>query len=87
LALRRQIKDVLHLLAIQKDCKIEEGYLMKDHVHMLISIPPKYSVSSIFGFIKGKSSIWIAQNIDNKKQNFGLAGWAHYSYQDFIFLH
>ena len=75
--LRRQIKDVLHRLAIQKDCKIEEGYLMKDHVHMLISIPPKYSVSSIVGFIKGKSSIWIAQNIDNKKQNFvGHKFWA-----------
>jgi putative transposase len=73
--LRRQIKDVLHRLAIQKDCKIEEGYLMKDH--MLISIPPKYSVSSIVGFIKGKSSIWIAQNIDNKKQNFvGHKFWA-----------
>ena len=50
---------------------------MKDHVHMLISIPPKYSVSSIAGFIKGKSSIWIAQNIANKKQNFvGHKFWA-----------
>ena len=50
---------------------------MKDHVHMLISISPKYSVASIAGFIKGKSSIWIAQDIDNKKQNFvGHKFWA-----------
>ena len=75
--LRHQLKDVFHRLANQKDCQIVEGYLMKDHVHMLLSIPPKYSVSSIVGFIKGKSSIWIAQNIDNKKQNFvGHKFWA-----------
>ncbi|MES2677425.1 MAG: IS200/IS605 family transposase [Pseudomonadota bacterium] len=75
--LRRQLKDVFHRLAIQKDCQIVEGYLMKDHVHMLLSIPPKHSVSGIVGFIKGKSSIWIAQNIDNKKQNFvGHKFWA-----------
>ena len=73
----RQLKDVLHRLALQKECVIEEGYLMRDHVHMLLSIPPKYSVASIVGFIKGKSSIWIAQNIDNKKQNFvGHKFWA-----------
>ncbi len=75
--IRKQLKDVFHRLASQKECKIEEGYLMNDHVHMLISIPPKHSVSSIVGFIKGKSSIWIAQNISNKKQNFvGHKFWA-----------
>jgi putative transposase len=75
--IRKDLKDVFHRLANQKECKIEEGYLMKDHVHMLISIPPKHSVSSIAGFIKGKSSIWIAQNINNKKQNFvGHKFWA-----------
>jgi putative transposase len=75
--LRKSLKDVFHRLSSQKDCKIEEGYLMKDHVHMLISIPPKHSVSQVVGFLKGKSSIWIAQNIDNKKQNFvGHKFWA-----------
>jgi putative transposase len=50
---------------------------MLDHVHMLISIPPKHSVSTIVGFIKGKSSIWIAQNVANKQQNFvGHKFWA-----------
>ena len=75
--LRKQLKDVFHRLSQQKGCIIEEGYLMKDHVHMLISIPPKQAVSGIIGFIKGKSSIWIAQNIANKQKNFaGHKFWA-----------
>lgn len=75
--IRRQIGDVLHRLAKQKECFIERGKLMPDHVHMLISIPPKHSVSYILGFLKGKSSIWVAQNIANKKQNFlGQKFWA-----------
>ncbi len=75
--IKKQLKDVFHRLAGQKECKIEEGYLMADHVHMLISIPPKHSVANIVGFLKGKSSIWVAQNIGNKKQNFvGHKFWA-----------
>jgi putative transposase len=75
--IRRDLKDVFHRLARQKECVIEEGHLMPDHVHMLISIPPKHAVASILGFLKGKSSIWVAQNIDNKKQNFvGHKFWA-----------
>jgi REP element-mobilizing transposase RayT len=52
---------VFHDLARRKECRIEEGHLMPDHVHMLISIPPKYSVAQIIGYMKGKSSIWIAE--------------------------
>jgi putative transposase len=75
--IRRDLKDVFHRLAKQKECRIEEGHLMPDHVHMLISIPPKHAVSSILGFLKGKSSIWIAQNIANKAKNFaGHKFWA-----------
>jgi len=75
--IRKELKDVFHRLALQKECKIEEGYLMPDHVHMLISIPPKHSVSHITGFLKGKSSIWVAQNIANKQRNFaGHKFWA-----------
>ena len=75
--LKKQLKDVFHRLARQKECVIEEGYLMPDHVHMLISIPPKHSASSVIGFLKGKSSIWIAQNISNKQRNFaGHKFWA-----------
>ena len=50
---------------------------MPDHVHMLISIPPKYSVAQIIGYMKGKSSIWIAQNVERKMRNFlGHKFWA-----------
>jgi len=76
-AVRKELKDVFHRLASQKGCLIEEGHLMKDHIHMLISIPPKHSVAHVIGFMKGKSSIWIAQNIGNRKQNFtGHKFWA-----------
>lgn len=75
--IRKDLKNVFHRLAVQKECKIEEGHLMSDHVHMLLSIPPKHSVSSIVGFLKGKSSIWVAQNIGNKQRNFvGQKFWA-----------
>lgn len=43
---------------------------MPDHVHMLVSIPPKHAVSHVVDFLKGKSSIWIAQNVAGKKSNF-----------------
>ena len=76
-AVRRELKEVFHRLSKQKECVIEEGFLMRDHVHILISIPPKYAVSSIVGFLKGKSSIWVARNIANKPKNFvGHRFWA-----------
>ena len=75
--IRRDLKEVFHRLAKQKECVIEAGQLMPDHVHMLIAIPPKHSVASILGFLKGKSSIWIAQNVANKPRNFvGHKFWA-----------
>ena len=62
--IKRHLGQVFHDLARRKECRIEEGHLMPDHVHMLISIPPKYSVAQIIGYMKGKSSIWIAQNVE-----------------------
>src|SRR5512144_2811124 len=59
--LRWDLGPVFRDLAEQKECKVEEGHLMPDHVHMLLSVPPKYSVSSVMGFIKGKSAIHIAR--------------------------
>jgi putative transposase len=57
--------------------RIDEGRLMPDHVHMLISIPPKYSVAQIIGYMKGKSSTWIAQNVERKMRNsLGHKFWA-----------
>ena len=68
--LRKEIAPVMKDLARQKECEILEGKLMPDHVHMLIAIPPKYSVSSVIGFIKGKTAIYIARNFRGKKRNF-----------------
>src|SRR6266404_3858493 len=58
--LRRHLGEVFRKLAQQKESRIEEGHLMPDHVHMMISIPPKYAVSQVVGFIKGKSAIHLA---------------------------
>ena len=75
--IKRQLGQVFHDLARRKECRIEEGHLMPDHVHMLISIPPKYSVAQIIGYMKGKTSIWIAQNVERKMRNFlGHKFWA-----------
>jgi putative transposase len=64
-------------LAKQKDCTVIEEHLMPDHVHILLSIPPKYSVAQIVGFIKGKSAIQIARNFQGRKKNFvGQNFWA-----------
>ena len=68
--IKKNLGIVFHDLARRRECRIEEGHLMPDHVHMLVSIPPKYSVAEVIGFIKGKSSIWIAQNIERKAKNF-----------------
>src|SRR5579863_10113453 len=76
-AIRRHLGTVFHELARRKECKIEEGHPMPDHVHILISIPPKYSVAEVIGYLKGKSSIWIAQNVERKLRNFlGHKFWA-----------
>ena len=69
--IRKHLGSVLHELAGQKECKILEGHLMSDHVHMCISIPPKYSVSNVVGYIKGKSAISIARLFMGRSRNFG----------------
>jgi len=75
--LKKYMGELFHELAKQKGCRIEEGHLMADHVHMLISIPPKYSVSQVIGFIKGKSAIHIARTYMGRKKNFvGENFWA-----------
>ena len=74
---RTELGDVFHRLAKQQECIIEEGHLMRDHVHMLLSIPPKHSVSYIVGFIKGKSAIHIAHRFARKAGNAtGYSFWA-----------
>ena len=68
--LHRDLGEVFRRLAEQKESKIEEGHLMPDHVHMLISIPPKYAVSQVAGYIKGKSAIHLARTYSGRQRNF-----------------
>ena len=75
--LRRDLGPVFRSLAEQKECTVEEGHLMPDHVHMLLSVPPKYAVASVMGFIKGKSAIHIARVYAGRRRNFvGQHFWA-----------
>ena len=75
--LRQHLGEVFRRLAEQKESRVLEGHLMPDHVHMLLSIPPKYAVSEVVGFMKGKSAIHLARTYGEHKQNFaGQHFWA-----------
>ncbi len=75
--IRRDLGEVIKRLAEQRESRIEEGHLMPDHVHMMISIPPKHAVSQVIGYIKGKSAIHIASRYSERKRNFvGQHFWA-----------
>lgn len=73
--LRKHLGEVLRKLAAQKESRIEEGHLMPDHVHMMIAIPPKYAVSQVLGYIKGKSAIHLARVYGENRRNFV---WQHF---------
>ena len=68
---RESIRDIIKSLCSYKGIEILEGHLMPDHVHLLLSIPPKYSVSNIMGYLKGKSSLMIFERHANLKYQFG----------------
>jgi len=75
--LRKHLGEIIRRLARQKECEIEEGHLMPDHVHIMISIPPKYAVAQVMGYIKGKSAIHIARQFGGIRRNFtGQSFWA-----------
>ena len=75
--LRKHLGEVFRELARRKECEIVEGRLMPDHVHMMISIPPKYAVSQVVGYIKGESAIHLARVYGETKRNFvGQHFWA-----------
>ncbi len=75
--LRRDLGEVFRTLAEHKESRIEEGHLMLDHVHMLIAIPPKYAVSQVIGYLKGKSAIHIARAYAERRRDFvGQHFWA-----------
>ena len=75
--IREHLGEIFRRLARQKECEIEEGHLVADHVHMMIAIPPKHSVSQVVGYIKGKSAIHIARQFSGCRRNFtGQHFWA-----------
>ncbi len=75
--LRKHLGEIFRRLARQKECEILEGHLMPDHVHILISIPPKYAVAQVMGYLKGKSAIQIARQFGGVRRNFtGQKFWA-----------
>lgn len=74
---KKELGNIFHKLAEQRESRIEEGHVMVDHVHMMLSIPPKFSVSHVVGYIKGKSAIHIARTFEGKQRNYvGHHFWA-----------
>ena len=75
--LRKELGLVFRDLAGRKECEVIEGHLMVDHVHILLSVPPKYAVSQVVGYVKGKSAMYIARTFGGRKRNFtGYHFWA-----------
>ena len=74
--LRKELGQILRGLAMQKESEVVEGTLRADHVHMVISIPPKYSVSQVVGYVKGKSAIWVARTTGKNRNFVGQNFWA-----------
>ena len=68
---RESLKEILKNLCKYKGIEIIEGHMMPDHVHLLLSIPPKYSVSQIMGYLKGKSALMMLDRHANLKYKFG----------------
>lgn len=76
-SLRKYLGEILHELAKQKGVEILEGHLMKDHVHMCLSVPPEFAVSNVVGYLKGKSTIAIARKFRGRQRNYnGEHFWA-----------
>ena len=68
--IRRHLGEVFHSLAAQRESQIVQGSIAIDHVHMCISIPPKYAVSQVVGYIKGKSAIYIERTFGGRDRNY-----------------
>jgi putative transposase len=74
--LKRQIGGILRELCRQKGVELLEGHSMADHVHLCLSIPPKYSVAHTIGFVKGKSAVRIHRDLLRERRMTGLHFWA-----------
>ena len=83
--IRRELGPVFRRLAEQKESKVEEGHILADHVHMLLSIPPKLAVSSVVGYLKGKSAIHVARHFLKRERNYaGQQLWARGYFVDTV---
>jgi putative transposase len=74
--LRHQIGPILRELCRQKSIELLEGHVMPDHIHMCLSIPPKYSVAYTIGFLKGKSAIRVHRQYERSERVYGMHFWA-----------
>jgi putative transposase len=74
--LRKDLGPILRKLALQKESEVVEGKLKVDHVHMVVSVPPKYSVAQVIGYVKGKSAIWVARATGKNRNFLGQNFWA-----------
>ncbi len=74
--LRKELGRILRKLALQRESEVVEGKLKADHVHMVVSIPPKYSVAQVLGYVKGKSAIWVARTTGMSRNFVGQNFWA-----------
>jgi len=74
--LRKDLGPILRKLASHKESEVVEGKLKVDHVHMVVSIPPKYSVAQVIGYVKGKSAIWVARAMGKNRNFLGQNFWA-----------
>ena len=74
--LRRQIGSILRELCRQRGIELIEGHAMSDHVHLFLSIPPKYSVAHAIGFLKGKSAVRIHRELLHERRMTGLHFWS-----------
>ena len=84
-AIKGRLGETFHMLAQHKECRIEEGHIMSDHVHMLLNVPPKLAVSSVVGYIKGKSAIHVARHFLKRERNYaGQAFWARGFFVDTV---
>ena len=82
--LKEDIRDILKQLCAYKGVEIIEGHLMPDHIHMLVSIPPKMSVSSFMGYLKGKSTLMVYDRHPELQSKWDKAFWARGYYVETI---
>jgi REP-associated tyrosine transposase len=74
--LKHRIGQILRELCRQKGVEFLEGHCLPDHIHMCLSIPPKYTVARALGFLKGKSTVRIHRELLQERRTTGLHFWA-----------